>query len=263
MFDVSRNAKIYTSFLLLVVLLFSACSGLENRSQQITDVYFVLQPSGTLVFVGVSPRLSNHEDSINLALRDAARRYSFFHQVSGQYAGIEHIGARLLDVYFSSEYQLQYNNELEKFLNVLEYDLTTDVFENNNAVFITTRVSSDVSMPMFRGHSFGQRPRWIDSPPSEIEGFAVGIGFSGRLSSHRDTVVRSYERAVISIIKSMESSIHGEQSVYQDTSHALGFAAQASGMTIAYGELENFYIIESWTDPANLSVWTLAVARKR
>jgi hypothetical protein len=70
------------------------------------------------------------------------------------------------------------------------------------------------------------------------------------------------ERAVIAIIENMESFIRREHYVAHDSYRAFGFEASSSGETRSQGTLNNFYIIESWTDPVNLTVWTLAVARK-
>jgi hypothetical protein len=190
MLDV-KSLTFYFSLIFAVTLFSFPCYANGNREQQ-----RILQSN--LVFIGVSGKLSCHEDTIKAALNDAARQFSFFYSVIGHSINRDHIGVRVFDVLFSSEYQLDYDNDLDKYLEALEYDLSKDVFENNNALFVTTRVNLDIFMPVFRGHSFNrQRPRWIDNPPKEINGFITGVGFSGRLSSYRDAVVRSYERAVI------------------------------------------------------------------
>jgi hypothetical protein len=111
------------------------------------------------------------------------------------------------------------------------------------------------------GYSFKRERIGNEALDFNIDGFVSGVGFSGRLSSHRDTVVKSYERAVIAIIENMGSRVGGEHHTYQNTHSAFGFEMVSSNETSASGTLKNFYIIESWTDPANLSVWTLAVAR--
>jgi len=188
---------------------------------------------------------------------------SFFYSVGGHSSRIEHIGSREMDFRIEREYQLEYDTELEPFLQQLEYDPATDVFEINNAVFVVARATSGVSMPPFQGHSFGrERPAWIDTPPAQIGGFAVGIGVASRHSSHRDTVVKSYESAVLGIIESMNSNVAGGQESYVNNYSAFGFGLTTSNVTTAQGMLRNFYIIETWSDPATLEVWTLAVASK-
>jgi hypothetical protein len=265
-----RDVKSLALFILLVfaALLFPACISLGNFGRQSTGGGSLLtgdslgNAQSGLVIVGVSGRLSSRDETIRSALNDAARKLSFFYAVSGFSISREHIGAGTLEVFIDAQYQLLYDDDLEKYLEQLDYNLDTDVIEDNNALFITTRVNSGASMPRFQGHSSTQRrPSWVDSPPEEIGGYIVGVGFSGRLDSHRNTVVRSYERAVIAIIENIERSITREHVLYQDLS-TFGFELRSLGEARAQGTINNFYVIESWVDPANLSVWTLAVARR-
>jgi len=246
-------------FSLVFAVLFSIvpCYGGGKKEQQ-----NIAQQSG-LVIIGVSPRLSSRDDSIKTAVEDAARKLSFFYYVSGYYISMEHIGSDFFDVHFDAAYKLHYDSELDKYIEQLEYNPDIDVFEYNNAVFVITKVKNVVFMPRFKGHSFLRtRPSWIDSPPNEIDGFVTGVGFSGNLSSHKDAVVRSYENAVISLIKRNEVMVQGQLSVIQDNYSGFGTEVNTSVETRTAGTLSNFYIIETWTDPSNLSVWTLAVAKK-
>jgi hypothetical protein len=218
----------------------------------------VLRPG--LVFTGVAGKLSNKDDSIQAALRDAARRLSFFYSVSGTALKREHIGAEILDYQVESEYQLQYDEDLNKFLDMLEFDPARDVFENNNAVFVVTRMPSELAMPAVRGHSLvRERPAWVETPPPMIDGFIAGVGFSTRFSSHKDTVIASYEDAVMEIIENIKSVVHGELTGYQDSYSAFGTEVTTDNTLTSRGTLRHFYVVESWTDPVNLSVWTLAV----
>ena len=244
-------------FMLAFAVVLVPCYG--QNTAQVNNI----QANGGLVIIGVSGRFSNRNQSIAMALTDAARKLSFFNSVTASSVNIERFGISALDVNIDSSYQLRYDEELEKFLDRLEFNPKTDVFENNNAVFVITKVASNVSMPAFRGHSFDRKkPSWIDNPPAEIDGFIAGVGFSGRLSSHRDTVIKSYEKAVVSIIENIEVKVQGDQFIWQDNSF-LGFLDSSSNETHIIGTLQNFYVIESWTDPSNLSVWTLAVAKRR
>jgi hypothetical protein len=239
-----------------VILCAIPCYG-KGKQEQTANMQ-----AGVLKFTGVSGKLSSREESIRAALKDAARRLSFFNSVSGCSVIQEQSGSGVFDFSVNSDYWLSYDDELEKYLEQLVFDPLTDVFENNNAIFVTAYIRSDVSLPSFRGHSFGkERPSWIDTPPSEIEGFIAGIGFSSRLSSYGDTVIKSYESAVIGIIENMNTRVMGGQQTYQNNASVFSFYADSSSETSSAGELKNFYIIESWTDPKNLSVWTLAVAK--
>ncbi|MDR2717645.1 MAG: hypothetical protein LBB89_06230 [Treponema sp.] len=250
------RVKVFFSLVCAVVLCAVPCHGNGMQEQKINV------QTGELLFIGVSGKLSRREDTIQAALRDAARRLSFFHSVSGYIISWEHIGGKTFDFRIETKYRLQYDNDLEKFVEALEFNPHTDIFEHNNALFVITHIKSDIPMPRFRGHSFrNERPRWIDTPPAEIEGFIAGTGLSSRLSSHSDTVIKSYENAVIGIIENMKSHVNGGQKNYQNNSGAFDSYLDSSNETGAQGKLKNFYIIESWTDPKNLSVWTLAVAQ--
>jgi hypothetical protein len=220
-------------------------------------------PGKILIFTGVAGRLSHKEEAIQAALRDAARRLSFFHSVSSNARRQEHIGGKTLDYRVASEYQLIYDEDLDKFLDMLEFDPARDVFENNNAVFVVTRISSEIAMPNSGGYSAGrERPAWIDMPPSEINGFIAGVGYASRFSSHKDTVIASYEDAVVEIIYNTKSVIKGETASFENSYSAFGTEVAADYTMASRGTLYHFYIVETWTDPANLGVWTLAVANK-
>jgi len=262
------RVKVFLPLVCAIILFAVPCYGKGKQEQQASEVQVSvaaqkIAPRGNLAFNGVSGKLSSREESVQAALKDAARRLSFFNSVSGYSVSKEQSGGGAFDFYVTSDYLLQYDTDIENYIEELVYDSATDVFENRNAIFVIAYITSDVSMPPFRGHSWGEeRPRWVDTPPAEIEGLIVGTGFSSRLSSHSDTVVKSYENAVIGIIENMNIRLRGEQQNYQNNSSVFDFYMDSSNETGAKGELKYFYVIESWTDPNNLSVWTLAVAKR-
>jgi len=248
------------NFILLVCVALCAVpcfgSGKKAKAIQTSEV-----SSSNLVFIGVSGKLSKYDESIQIALEDAARKLSFFYSVNGYSVKREFLGTGAFDISIKSSYWLSSDEDLDKYIEQLEYDKDKDVFISNNAVFITTRFKSNVSMPAFRGIA-KDRPSWIDSPPEKIAGFTVGVGFSGRYDSHRDTVVLSYESAIMSIIEALNSSVSGDGDSYQNNYSAFGFDMSTTGEIYSSGNLLNFYIIETWTNPKTLEVWTLAVAAK-
>ena len=216
---------------------------------------------GELVFTGVSDRFSSRDDSIQAALRDAARQLSFFNSVKGQAVAQERIGAGIFDYSHETERSLSYDNNLKKYLDKLQFDPARDVFEHNNAVFVIARASAGQPMPSPAGYSTGrERPAWVDFPPGTIGGFIAGVGFAGRHSAHKDTVIASYENAVFALIENISITVTDEREMAQNSYSAFGFDANRGSKVESRAALKNFYIVESWTDPANLSVWTLAVA---
>jgi len=215
-----------------------------------------------MVIIGVAPKYSQRKRSIDMALDDAARKLSFFHRLAGIYITRDRIGGGMLDVLIDSDYRLQFDNDVEKYIEMLEFDPEIDVFESNNAVFVVAKVTSGSSMPPFQGHSVSSaRPYWINMPPKEIDGYLAGVGHAVKMSSHRDTVVKSYERAAIEIIRSVGTSVSRNQVTEQYSSTMFDFFTQSTSGSTSAGILRNFYVIASWTDPSNLSVWTLAVAK--
>jgi hypothetical protein len=245
---------------LLICALFlciSPCYG-EVRGAQISRFLRLSAESRELVFIGVSPKLSNREDAVQRALMDAARKLSFFYSVSACSLMYEETRPGIFGSYFHFDYQLEYDEDFDKYLEALEYNPLNDIFEFNNAVFVITRTLADVSMPLFRGNSIGGiPPRWINEPPLEIGGFSVGVGYAGRFLSHRDTVVKSYENALIALIENIRVHLTGDTYNYDEGS---GHSSITLIEERASGSLRNFYVIETWTDPLSLSVWTLAVA---
>jgi hypothetical protein len=100
----------------------------------------------------------------------------------------------------------------------------------------------------------------VDNPPVDISGYAVGVGYAGRRDAHRDTVIASYENAILAIIQNQSINVWGASIGF----HGSGFLDYSElnqkGMS-ANGVLTGFYVLEIWMDPATRAVWTLAIAR--
>jgi hypothetical protein len=254
-----RFTTFFYSLTCAAFLVVSSCQSIEDLLQRLNVSQassFQVSESG-LAFVGVSPIYSSRDRSIQTALEDAARRLSFFGYVSGHITRTEQVGSSVFAFHVDQSYALQYDNDFEKYVDQLE---VIDVFEEGNAIFVNVRAGTSASVPQYRGHSSGRRPRWINSVPV-IDGYLVGVGNSARLSSHADTVRKSYENAVIGIIENIAIQVNSAQGNYENISSVFGFDMFSSNVSSAFCTLSGFYIIESWTDPSNFSVWTLAVAR--
>jgi hypothetical protein len=101
----------------------------------------------------------------------------------------------------------------------------------------------------------------VDTPPETISGYAAGIGYAGRRNAHRDTVIASYENAVLAIIQNQSSSAWSSTEGFRGSGF-LDYSAVTKKGTSASGVLTGFYVLEIWVDPATKAVWTLAVARQ-
>jgi hypothetical protein len=221
-------------------------------------------PSRDLVFIGGAGLRSNRDESINLALQDIARKVSIFHAVEGEFVSRVKTGSSFFDYSSDIQSSLSFNEDYLGFTESLEYDPDADVMQIGNSIFVRARFKGPETMrvryemlPPTGGNS---RPRWVDSSPTEISGYRVGVGYAGRRASHRDTVNASFEAAIFAIIRTVSGQVSAGSVNYQGRG-AFDYRS-ANGATVsARGRLSNFYVLDTWIDPANMSAWTLAIAR--
>ena len=206
-----------------------------------------------LLFVGSARRHLRLNDSIDAALHDAARKVAFFHSVSGEIVTHESSGA-LVGNTFVVHSEINDTGDYVRYLDKLEYNRKTDVFESDNTVFVHARYHSTSIINIgYTPVQNNEKPWWIDNPPSKIGSYSAAVGFSAARLYHNDTVVVSYENAIISLI---ESSVIGIRIIESET----GISNNSSSISIASGTLTGFFVLDTWTDPITKSVWTLAIA---
>ena len=207
-----------------------------------------------LIFIGSARKHLRLADSVNAALRDAARKIAFFHSVSGEIATHESSGA-LVGNTFISVSGLKDPGDYAQYLEKLEYNSKTDVFEADNAVFVRVAYRSDIKINVdYKNVKNNERPLWIDNTPSKIGSYLAAVGYSAPRLYYNDTIVASYENAIIALMESACTRI-GIIETSSDTSNNL------SSLTVTTGTLTGFFVVDTWTDPTTKSVWTLAIAR--
>jgi hypothetical protein len=218
-----------------------------------------------LVFIGIAGKRSNPKETVQIALENAAKRVAVFHQVSGEYVSVNSIGSGAFDYSSVTGKELYYDEEGSKqYIDALEYDAETDTMEMGNALFIRATYRSAPPVPVtFRPVYSGKdkRPDWVDNASLQFDGYEVGIGYAGRRSAMADTFSVSYENAIFAIIKNIDARII-RTDVIQQSSRLLGYASLSEDVIYAQGSLVHFYVLDAWLDPANNSVWTLAIAKK-
>jgi hypothetical protein len=217
--------------------------------------------NGRLVFTGVAGIRSRLEESVNLALEEAAKKVSIFERVEGTISSYSNLGGGLLDYRSKTTSSVSYNQNFKDYIEKLEYDPDTDVFRNENAIFVKVRCRGSLLLydhPLPAGSD--GKPAWVDNPPELISGYAAGVGYAGRRGAHRDTVIASYENAALAIIQS-QSSRAWSSSENSRGSGFLDYSAVSKRGTRAGGVLTGFYVLEIWIDPLTKAVWTLAIAR--
>jgi hypothetical protein len=220
---------------------------------------------GGLVFLGVASVRSRIQESVNLALEEAARRIAIFREVEGEFTSYAANTGRLLDYRAETTASLRHDPAYRDYLEAVEFDEGSDVLRSENAVFVRVRYPGSLNIN-YRpsgprpGGKPGDKPSWIESPPAMIGEYNAGVGYAGRRGAHRDTVTASYENAVFSIIRDL-STVSWERSVDYRGEGFLGGEFTVRQTIDAKGRLTGFYALETWTDPSDKSVWTLAVAK--
>ena len=250
-----------------------ACAGMSKSMplniplEQAEPSFFYSYPGeGGLIFIGAAGRRSNPNETLRLALEDAGRRVALFNQVSGEYAMENYVGSGAFDYIYNTHTVLYYNEESAlQYVDSLQYDADTDTVLIDNTFFIRTVYTSALSFPVnFRPTYSGEnkKPDWIDNPPLAIDGYEVGIGFSARYASVADTYNNSRNNAIFAIIRNVNSTSQGSDLLYQNTGNLFGYKTSNENIVYSFGTLNGFYVLDTWFDPVNKTVWTLAIANK-
>ena len=213
--------------------------------------------SGALVIMGISPRLSSHDDELRTAHEDAARKASMYNGVWATVESIQNIGAGFFDYYVASETRVEYDQNLGPYMARLSYDPKKDVSRNQDgALFV--RFTYPAAFPGNIRYNFGKNsdgsPEWTTRQPTEISGYAAGVGRSGRLSSFNNTVLKAYEAAAANIASRVSNELRAVDTMVQSS-------AESQIHSFSSGRLRNFLVLEIWIDPSTRAVWTLAVAQ--
>ena len=219
-------------------------------------------PQGSkLIFLGIAGIRSRRQESIGFALEEAARRVAIFHDVVGEFYFRSNTGSRLLDYRAETTSSLRYDEAYRDYVEALEFDEDFDVFESENAIFVRVRYPGRLSLnyyPSLPGP--GGKPYWTENPPGAIGAYTAGVGYAGRRNAHRDTVIASWENAIFSVIRNVSAQSWGQSIDFRGG----GFLDHGSSIehgVEAKAVLKGFYVLETWTDPVNKSVWTLAIAQ--
>jgi hypothetical protein len=193
-------------------------------------------------------------------------------RVEGEITVYSNTGGRFLDYRAETAGSLDYGKDYTNYIDKLEYDPETDVFQSENAIFIRTTYPgslpfNDDPLPAvlggesgLPGPAAGGRPVWVDNPPDFISGCPAGVGYAGRRDAHRDTVIASYENAVFAILRDYRSSAWSNTEDFRGGGF-LDYAAINQKGIKAGGVLTGFYVLDMWVDPVTKAVWTLALAQ--
>jgi hypothetical protein len=182
-----------------------------------------------------------------------------YHWVYGNLIEWQYIGPSFFDYDMDSVNWLEYDELLEVYMDRLTFDPDKDLTRDHNGVTYI-RFSYPANFPVNISYWIGQNldgsPEWTTRPPESINGFIVGVGRSGRQERYSNTLRRSYEAAVISIVSKVSTSMETTDTATQSQA---GSQIRRESTAI----LSNFLVLEIWEDPETGAVWTLAIARER
>ena len=264
-------SKIFFS-LLPFFLFFGACTG-GPRPVNYPDIdtdtseplLLSLPAESGLVFIGVAGKRSHPRDTVQSALEEAARRVAVFHNVSGEYLAENNIGSGAFDYTHNTRTVLYYDREGSgRYVDLLSYNSDTDAVEIDNTLIIRTTYRAALPHPVqyhpvYKGAE--KKPDWVDNPPSTIGEYEAGIGYAGRHSTIAEACVTSFSNAIFAIIRNVCIKSSNTDILYQG-SGLFDYKTSNNNIIYASGSLSNFYVLDTWIDPANKSVWTLAIAQK-
>jgi hypothetical protein len=210
----------------------------------------------SLVIIGVTGRQLKQETEIAIAYEDAARKAALYHGMQVSVEIIQNIGAGFLDYFVNSEFNLEYDKKKKKDIDKLTFDPKRDVISRDNGVFVY--FTYPVAFPGKILYTIEKNPNgspgWTTRPPHDINGFIAGVGFARKQQKLKDTFTKSYEAAIASLVSRSSASVTTSETSFEHGSTT--FIQQRSK-----GNLTHFVVLETWMDPENESVWTLAIAQ--
>jgi hypothetical protein len=270
------NMMKYTVFCGIILMVFSSCVGLPLQQVSVPPVdplanlspeqrfWFTAADGGGLIIVGSSARRVNREETLSMALQNAAVKVAAYNQVQGYVESREIQQAGFMGYSSAVEGEISptfedhdyyYNSYAES----LEFDPETDILERDNALFVRVRV------PATGGHIITHpaatvtpgQPGWIGVPPV-FPGFNVGVGYGAPQSNISYALNASYKDAILKIIGNVSSSV----SVSHEESNEGMYSSVTERTSSSQSTLKGFYVLEIWIDPQTTAVWTLAVAQQ-
>jgi hypothetical protein len=218
-----------------------------------------------LFFIGASAIRSTREESVRLALEDAARKVAMYYFLQGRYESHVETGSGFFEYRADTVSSLIYDEDYLKYTEDLVYDEARDVLQWENSLFVRARYPrTGETSPPFTGvpaePSAGGPPGWVNTPPGEVPGYVYGIGVADRRAYHRDTVNDSGEAAAFAVIRNLSGQVRSGIGDAQK-SGAFGYSGAVEISTSSALSIEGFYVLDTWIDPFSRAVWTLALAR--
>jgi len=256
------------------ILLLSACVSMPHNTvgsiakpdmnEQWASGHFVVSPMDTdLVVIGVSGRHHSRRDNdvseaeIDAAREDAAKKVAMFLGVKVSVEFFNRAGASVFQHIAEREVSLEPSTDYMNLMEQLTYNPADDVLVFQRGTLVRFRYAASVTpVASTSSTGFNGRPEWLNSRNlPRIEGHIVAVGFSQNQVQFKDTVMKSMESTVAGLIANTTTVI---DTLIEDVQ---GQSSVSYIRSKSEGNITGFRVLEFWIDPANMSVYTLGIAR--
>jgi hypothetical protein len=219
--------------------------------------YFLTPPeNGVLVVIGVASRRRSRTEELEAALDDAARKVACYMGITGKVIRERRASGSFFGFSAAVQTDIVFDTGYGKYREALVYDEAKDILRAVDAVFVRCAYPAPEMNPIqYTPAITDGTPEWVHSPPQEISGFLVGVGFAGKQRWFSETITKAYENAIAALLSRVSTTM-----TVRDTDEA-GRGAVSEIVEVAEGVLSDFLVLETWIDPKTQSVWTLAVVK--
>ena len=228
--------------------------------EQVSTGYWITHPSAnSITIIGVSNNMVKRDSEIEAAKEDAARKVALFHGLSGTFESVNQSGSRgFIEAVNFNDKNINPDTNYERYIDQLIYDPERDVIKTDEALFIRFQYNASMDTVNYvSSKDKNNRPNWTSGRElPRIDGYLTSVGFAQKQRWLKDTIYKSTEEAAVRMIQDVSMQVHAS-----DTSKS-GGGVTGSIYTISEGKLKNFLVLEFWIDPANGSIYTLAIARQ-
>ncbi|WP_461256577.1 hypothetical protein [Treponema sp. R80B11-R83G3] len=232
---------------------------IPSMKEQVASGHWITSPSeNSIIIIGISGLHTKKDDEITSAKEDAARKVAMYHGVRGNIESTYSNGVNFFDYIADSKIELDYDTDIEKYIDKLTFDSVNDVFRTDNSVFVRFKYAvPSISVNFTASLNKDGRPNWTYSRDlPKIDGFLTAVGFARNQVRLKDTVKKSTEAAVARLIEGMSTRVTSTDKT------GTGMGASSMIQTKSEGKINNFQIIEFWIDPKTGYVYTLAIAKQ-
>ena len=244
-------------FLLLILSLFVSCATTPSNSEQIREVplarLLASEPRAeTPRFFGVSPRLADREEELQVALRNAAIQAARFVHLRGE------------AVFYTEQqssrsgyiHSVTIDDDMELAVALSDSLLPEGVWRDDDGSYVLFALGShQIDRIEFSPRNASGAPVWLEIVP-EIPGYYVGVGSAQRSRLVTDSIEKSDKQALSALLSQLEVKIisgQGDRAV-----EGRGTSSSTTNLSIARGELRGFYILDRWI-AADGSFFSLAI----